>query len=183
MSPNAIAQEPDKRRHFGDFLRGRGMLRVIAIFKLIKAAAVLITTAVFARLLRGDGAQRLAKWAQELQSDPHSRYLRLLIQKVSGLDREKVHALEVAALFYAALFMVEGIGLLLGKRWAEYMTVIATSTLIPLELYEIYEHRTGTKVAVLIINVAIVIYLIWYIRKTGKRHSDHDAQAASHAPA
>jgi uncharacterized membrane protein (DUF2068 family) len=51
--------------------------------------------------------------------------------------------------------------------WAEWLTIIITSSLIPFEIYEICRHPTAIKVAVLLINVAIVAYLLYRIR--GKR--------------
>jgi uncharacterized membrane protein (DUF2068 family) len=74
---------------------------------------------------------------------------------------------------YAALFVAEGTGLWLEKRWGEWLTVIITSTLIPVEIYEIYRHPSGIKVAVLVINVGIVVYLIYRIRnkETGSKRA------------
>ena len=72
----------------------------------------------------------------------------------------KFVAVGIAALAYAALFAVEGVGLWLGKYWAEWFTVIATGSLVPLELYETL-HRFGwLKLATLSGNVAIVVYLV-----------------------
>jgi len=50
------------------------------------------------------------------------------------------------------------------KRWAEWFTIIITSSLVPVEIYELYRHPTATKILVLIINVAVVIYLLYRIR-------------------
>ena len=63
-------------------------------------------------------------------------------------------------------WLTEGTGLLLRKRWAEYFTIITTGGLIPLELYELSRHVTAVKIAVLIVNVAIVAYLVARVRKT-----------------
>ena len=64
---------------------------------------------------------------------------------------------------YAALFLTEGIGLWLEKRWAEWFTVVITSSLVPLEVYEIYRRPTPVKIIVLILNIAIVAYLLYRI--------------------
>lgn len=66
---------------------------------------------------------------------------------------------------YAALLLTEGTGLLLRKRWAEYFTIITTACLIPLEVYEIVRRVTAVKTAILIINFAIVAYLIARVRR------------------
>ena len=77
----------------------------------------------------------------------------------------------MGGLFDAALFFTEGTGLWLRKRWAEWMTVILTSTLVPVEIYEIWRHPTWIKVLVLAINVGIVIYLIYLIKAEKKSHA------------
>ena len=62
--------------------------------------------------------------------------------------------------FYSALLLTEGTGLLLGKRWAEYFTVIATSSFIPLEVYELTKRISSARLVVLLLNVAVVVYLV-----------------------
>jgi uncharacterized membrane protein (DUF2068 family) len=74
----------------------------------------------------------------------------------------------IAALFalgYGVLELVEGTGLWLDQLWAEYLTVIATSLLIPLELYELVHRPSVLKVAGLVINLAIVGYLVYLLRR------------------
>ena len=68
--------------------------------------------------------------------------------------------LGVGTFFYAGLEGLEGIGLLLRRRWAEYLTVVATGLLLPLEFYEIARKPTGLRVAVLLANLAVLAYLI-----------------------
>jgi uncharacterized membrane protein (DUF2068 family) len=65
-----------------------------------------------------------------------------------------------AALAYAAVFAVEGVGLLLRKRWAEWLTVVVTGSFVPVEVYEMVEHFSAGKVVTLVVNVAIVLYLV-----------------------
>jgi uncharacterized membrane protein (DUF2068 family) len=60
---------------------------------------------------------------------------------------------------------VEGTGLLLRKRWAEYLTVIATGSFVPMEIYEIFRHCTISRIGLLIANLAILAYLTWVIRQ------------------
>jgi uncharacterized membrane protein (DUF2068 family) len=69
------------------------------------------------------------------------------------------------------MLLTEGTGLLLGKRWAEYFTIIATSSFIPLEIYELYRHVDLTRVALLLINIAVVIYLVFEVARNRRRES------------
>jgi len=74
----------------------------------------------------------------------------------------------VGTFFYSALLLTEGTGLLLGKRWAEYFTIIATSSFIPLEVYEIVKRVRAAKVVVLLLNIVVVAYLVIVLRRTRK---------------
>ena len=87
-------------------------------------------------------------------------------------------AVGLVALGYAVLFGIEGVGLLMGKYWAEWFTVIATASLIPIELYETL-HRFGwLKLAALVGNVAIVVYLVRVALQT--RESRRVARGPAH---
>ena len=60
-------------------------------------------------------------------------------------------------------------GLWFGKRWAEYLTFISTTVLLPLEIYEIMHSATVLKVIGFVINVVVVVYLLWRKRLFGLR--------------
>ena len=70
---------------------------------------------------------------------------------------------------YALLEGAEAIGLWFQKRWAEYLTFIATTLLLPLEIYELTKTVSPFKVIALIVNLAIVIYLLFAKRLFGLR--------------
>ena len=72
-----------------------------------------------------------------------------------------VTLLAISAILYAALEGTEGIGLAMRRRWAEYLTVIATGTLIPYEVYEVVRHVTLFKAGALALNLAVVGYLAY----------------------
>ena len=55
--------------------------------------------------------------------------------------------------------------LILRRRWAEYLTIITTGGLLPLEVYEINKHITWIKIGVLLVNIAIVVYLVARVRR------------------
>jgi uncharacterized membrane protein (DUF2068 family) len=72
--------------------------------------------------------------------------------------------LSIGSFFYAALLLTEGAGLLTGKRWAKYFSIIVTGSFIPLEIWELFRHFTIVKTVVIVLNVAIVWYLIIRVR-------------------
>ena len=67
----------------------------------------------------------------------------------------------MGALLYAALETTEGVGLALRRRWADYLTVLATGVLIPWEVSEVVRKVTTLRVGALTVNVAIVVYLAY----------------------
>ena len=96
--------------------------------------------------------------------DPGNRFVDAALGKASNLSPEQIKKLGLGSFMYAALFLAEGTGLWLLKRWGEWLTVIITGSLVPVEIYEIYRHPSVVKVAVLVVNVGVVGYLIHHIR-------------------
>jgi uncharacterized membrane protein (DUF2068 family) len=143
------------------------LLRLIALFKLVKAALLIAVGVGALKLIHKDVAGAVEHWVELLRLDPNNHYIDTALEKASNLTPDKIKQLGLGSMIYAGLFLTEGIGLWLEQRWAEWLTVIITSSLIPIEIYEIYRHPTAIKFAVLLINIAIVAYLLYRIR--GKR--------------
>lgn len=153
---------PQSRTH------GRG-LRLIAAFKLLKAFALLALGIGALRLLHKDAATVIAHWIDIFRGDPHNHFIHLLLAKLSILDDRRLKELSVGTFVYSAIFFTEGIGLALRKRWAEYFTIISTSSLLPVEVYELARHASIGKVFALLINLAVVAYLIFELRRFPKQ--------------
>jgi uncharacterized membrane protein (DUF2068 family) len=140
------------------------LIRLIALFKLLKAILLIAVGLGALHLLHSDIANVLAHWVKMFGLNPGGRYVEMAIQKAVALTPNTIRGLGVGSFIYAGLFLTEGIGLWLLKRWAQWFTIIMTSSLIPLAIYEIYRHPTALKVLVLIINVAVVGFLIHRVR-------------------
>ncbi len=140
----------------------------IAAFKLVKGLALLAVGIGALKLLHKDVADEMARWLDLFRVDPDNRYIHRILERLSILDNRKLKELSVGTFFYSALLMTEGIGLSLGKRWAEYFTIIVTSTLIPLEVYELAKRVSLAKFIVLLINMAVVGYLVRELRRKTK---------------
>lgn len=140
------------------------VIRLIALFKLVKAIALIAIGVGALKLLHRDVFSTLAHWVVLSGLDPGNRWVELGIEKASNLSPAKVKGLGIVSFIYAGLFLTEGIGLWLMKRWAEWFTIIITSSLVPVEIYELYRHPTTAKILVLIINIAVVVYLVYRIR-------------------
>ncbi len=149
-----------------------GLIRLVAVFKLVKAATLIVTGVGILKLMHMDVGQEVVHWVAMLGLDPGRPYINQAIEKATNLTPKRIEELGLASFVYAGLFLTEGIGLWMEKQWAEWFTVIITSSLVPLEVYEICRHPSATKIVVLAINVAIVGYLIYHIRtQPHHRHS------------
>jgi len=135
-------------------------LRLIAVFKLFKGLVLFAVGIGAVKLLHKDVALEVERWADIFRVDPNNHYIHRLLEKLSVLDARKLKELSVGTFFYSALLLTEGVGLLLGKRWAEYFTIIATSSFIPLEIYELTKRVSSPRVVVLLLNVVVVVYLV-----------------------
>jgi uncharacterized membrane protein (DUF2068 family) len=143
-----------------------GGLMAIAALKFVNGFGLLALGLGALHYLHGDIGKDIAHWMDLLRADPHNHYLIWLLQKLPNVDEHRLRQLSVGTFFYSALFLCEGTGLALAKRWAEYLTIVTTASLMPLEIYEIYAHLTWPRVVVLLVNIVVVAYLILELRRT-----------------
>src|SRR5438045_5148687 len=112
-------------------MRSVAALRLIGLFKLAKALLLILIAVGAGRLLHQDPAETVARWIADLHLDPDNRLIEPAMARIAGFDLRTLRRLEIGGLFYAGLMLTEGAGLMLGKRWAEYVTIIVTTSLIP----------------------------------------------------
>jgi len=140
-------------------------LLLIALFKLLKGIALLAVGIGALRLLHRDIAETVEHWVDILRVDPDNRYVHSLLVRALRVNTHQLKAVSAGTFIYSALLLTEGVGLLLRRRWAEYFTIVTTGGLIPLEVYELAKHVTFVKIVVLIVNIAIVVYLVLRVRR------------------
>jgi uncharacterized membrane protein (DUF2068 family) len=145
------------------------VLFLIGLFKLLKAVLLIALGIGALKFLHKDLAATAIHWVRVLRADPDNRYIHSLLVRIFRVTPKQLRELSVGTFVYAGLFLIEGVGLLLRKHWAEYFTIITTGALIPLELYEAARHFTVTKLAVTVINVLIVWYLVARVRSRSKK--------------
>jgi len=149
----------------------RGLI-LIAAFKLLKGLALLVVGIAVHMLADKNLVAEAQHWVDLVRVDPHNHYLHLLLEKLTNVDARRLHALSLGTFVYSALFLTEGVGLFLRKRWAEFLTVFSTVALIPLEIYELIHRPTPTRAFLLLVNLAVVAYLVFEIRRLSRaKHS------------
>ena len=157
-------------------LRDKIVLRVIAAdralhFVLLSALAVLIFAFLENEDKLRDPVFRAIADLQNGLGGPEARGDGILgeIHKLFSIGHGTLRWIGVVVALFAIVEGVEAVGLWLGKRWAEYLTFIATTALLPLELYELSHRFSPLKVLTLAINLAVCAYLIYAKRLFGVR--------------
>jgi uncharacterized membrane protein (DUF2068 family) len=97
--------------------------------------------------------------------DPDNRYIHRILTKIFSVSPKQLKELSAGSFIYATLRLVEGVGLILRKRWAEYLVVIVTAIFIPLEIYELFRRFTVVRCVLLVANAGIVWYLAAGLRR------------------
>src|SRR3984885_15308803 len=151
-------------------------LRLIALFKFGKAPLLMATSYGVHKLLNADLVERLYTWSAALSDDHFERKLLMrALTWVEGLGAKKIQIFFAVTVAYTAVVLAEAIGLWLRRAWAEWLTVIATSSLIPFELWELITRPPGRRLAIaatLLLNLLIVWYLARLLR-TALAHQAH----------
>ncbi len=140
-------------------------LLLVGLFKLSKAVFFGAVGAGALQLVHrniGDLAMRII---EILHRDPDGRFAAMLMDKADLIGGHQLRQGALLSFLYAALCVVEGTGLMLKKGWAEYFTVVLTAGAMPVESYELWEKFEWYKVALLLVNIAVLLYLLWVLKR------------------
>ena len=146
------------------------VLRLIAAERALRGAALIAAGVYLFGHLHSDFGRIADRWMRRLELDPNRHFLRRIVDHLHSLTPNEVKIFAALALGYGLLELVEGIGLWLDKLWAEWLTVIATSLLIPLELYELVKKVSLLKAGGIAVNILVVVYLSLRLRKRLREH-------------
>jgi uncharacterized membrane protein (DUF2068 family) len=144
------------------------LLRLIAAERAIRGVILIAAGAYLFGHLHSDLGKLADRWMRRVELDPNRHFLRRVVEHLHNVTTNEVKIFAFAAVAYGVLELVEGVGLWLDKLWAEYLTVIATSLLVPLELYELARKPSMWKAIGIAVNVLIVIYLVHRLRRRVK---------------
>ncbi|MBY8888690.1 DUF2127 domain-containing protein [Streptomyces sp. PTM05] len=162
----------------GRALRDLLILRLLAVERVVRGVfIVLVAVAVWKFSNSQNAVQRLFEQdltvfrpvALHFHYDVNHSPIVDTIRKTFTYKRSTLLGVAAALLAYALIELVEGVGLWLAKRWAEYLTVVATAAFLPLEVYELTEKVSGLKIATLALNVLAVVYILLAKRLFGLR--------------
>ena len=157
-------------------LAGLTGLEVIAAFKFVKAAALIVAGLGAFGLMNGDVTDAAQDWLERLAlgNGHHLAVLaasRILPYFTAATPRHFA-TIGLGAFLYASVFLVEGVGLWRGKRWAEWFTIGVTVSLLPLEIIAIIHRVTIVRVGALAINIVVIAYLFWQLRARQRQEAE-----------
>jgi uncharacterized membrane protein (DUF2068 family) len=146
-------------------------LKVIAIFKIVKGLLlVMIGFSLLVLNSRTRWMDAISDWADEEILLVHSKIVLYLLNKLQAVLADgQLRLPGLLALFYSAILFTEGIGVYLQKRWAEFLMVFATATLIPFEVRHIYHRPSIPGFLILAVNC----FIVWFLFRVLKREKHH----------
>lgn len=142
-------------------------LRLIGLFKIGKATLLLATTYGLYRLLNPELVEHLHDWLNTFTDTFERRLLERALDWLDSLGSARIGSILLVTAIYTAVLLTEGIGLWLRKTWAEWLTVIATASLIPFELWQLFfghHHKPLAVLGATVLNITIVSYLVYQLR-------------------
>lgn len=144
-------------------------LVLIGALKLVKAAFFIALAFGLLRMLHHDVYLYALHVVEALRFDPDRLVINKLLQEVSIVNDHRLRELSAFTFGYAALDVIEGTGLILEKRWAEYVTLVITAAFLPIEMVKFAHHPNIWTFLLTFVNLIVVLYLAWVVRP--RRHS------------
>ena len=156
-------------------------LEIIACFKFVQAATLIVAGLGALGLMNSGVADVAQEWLERLALGNGQRFAvaaatRVLPWFYAATPRHFA-ALGAGAFSYASVFLAEGIGLWQGKKWAEYLTIAVTASLLPFEIAAVYSRLTLVRVATLVVNSLVIAYLVWELRARNRQERARGAGA------
>ncbi len=147
----------------GTHLRG---LRLIAFLEALKGVAVLIAGFGLLTFLGQDTEAYAEQLVNRLHLNPARHYPQVFIHAMAEVTNTRLWLMAGFAGFYAAVRLTEAYGLWRARPWAEWLAAISSGIYVPIELYELIRHATWLKFGTLVVNLAVVAYLVWVLRES-----------------
>ena len=145
--------------------RSRRVLRLIALERAGRGLLLLAAGVYLLFHLNSDFGRLGERVMRAIELDPRRPFFHRIVAYLHHLHASELRVAAIVAIGYGVLELVEGTGLWLDQLWAEYLTVIATSLLLPFELYELVHRPSVWKAAGIVVNIAIVAYLAYLLRR------------------
>ncbi len=146
----------------------KGGLKVIALFEAFKGLLVLLTGLAAFTLMHKDIQVVAEQLVGHLHLNPAKHVPKIFIEAAGNLTDGRLRALAFFALLYATMRFVEGFGLWFAKRWSEWFALLSGGIYLPIEIYELAKGFTWLKICFTSINLTVVLYMIFMLKRSDK---------------
>lgn len=145
----------------------------IGAFKLLQALLFIFLGVGALRLLHKDLMDVAEHFILAMRFNPEGHFVALFLEKVALIDPHRLRQISAVVFAIAGLDIIEGTGLVLERVWAEYVTLVLTASFLPWEFFEVLRHATWIRLVLLVINLAVVVYLLYYVRLRVRHRREH----------
>jgi uncharacterized membrane protein (DUF2068 family) len=153
-------------------------LVLIAAYKLLGALLFIAIGVGALRLLHKDIDDVVWRMIGDFKMNPESRLVNFIFEKAELLNDPILKRIGLVAFCYAAVGILEAIGLYLEKTWGEFLTLVITASFLPFEVHELMRRLTWMRVGLLVANILVLLYLIWMLgERAAQRRRERTAPA------
>lgn len=146
-------------------------LRAIALFEALKGAIVLIVGFGLLSFLGGKAEAFAGHLVGRLHLNPANHYPHVFIQAMTDLNNTRLWLIAGIAALYTSVRFVEAYGLWHGRRWAEWFAALSGAVYVPVELYELVHRASWLKFGALLLNLAVVAYMVWLLTESRRKRA------------
>lgn len=140
-------------------------MRAVALMEALKGLIVLGGGFGLLGLLHHDVRHIAVSLVTRLHMDPERHYAGVFIDAASRVTDARIWGLAALALTYSTLRFTEGYGLWHARRWALWLGAGGGAIYMPVEIYELWRRPHLISAGTLLLNVAIVAYLLWNLKR------------------
>jgi uncharacterized membrane protein (DUF2068 family) len=138
-------------------------IKVLAGAKIAKGIALACLSLGVFDLIHKDLTALAERFVQIARISPENKYVELALEKLGVVEPSTLIRLGMLSALYASIQLIEGLGLWFGAAWAEYMVVVSTGIFVPEECIGIFHHPTWLRLAILVVNALILVYVVWIV--------------------
>ena len=144
-------------------------LRAVITYKWVKGVVQLLLCATLAITLLLGLHDELARWAHEFRNHSTRAYALVLGRLLERATSPRGLHITLAALFIdGTVTCLEGWALQSRRTWGPWLVVAVTGSLLPFEVYEMFHHFRWIRLVVLLVNLAVVVFLIFHARQQAR---------------
>jgi uncharacterized membrane protein (DUF2068 family) len=139
--------------------RSKNILRILSLFEAVKGLLVLLVGAGILSLIHKSTQQEAAEIVKFFHLNPARHEPEIFINTLANLGNIRLWFLSISAITYSVIRFAEAYGLWYDRLWAIWFAVASGALFLPMEIYELIEHITGTRIIILLMNLLLVVYL------------------------